>query len=99
MTLDDTAAERKARSNSFTSSLRRIFKPSQSGRKDISREGSLTKPDPSVQSQSQQSYGYDRSIRQSTPVPPGAERRSQELYAANSLSTTTQSATMNVGRY
>jgi hypothetical protein len=79
-TVTDDTAERKARSNSFTSSLRRIFKPSQSGKKDISREGSLTRPDASAQHQSQLGYGYDRSFRQGTPVPPGADRRGQDQY-------------------
>jgi hypothetical protein len=85
----DDAAERKARSNSFTSSLRRIFKPSQGGKKDISREGSLTRSDPSAQYQSQLGYSYDRSIRQSTPVPPGADRRGQDQYSNTPSATAT----------
>ena len=63
---------RKARSNSFSSSLRRIFRID---KKDVSREGSLSRPaanktDPYNRDLSlSQQEAFDRSRRQNTPIP------------------------------
>jgi len=54
----DIATERQARYNSFTSSLRRTFEPAASGvggKKELGREGSLTR------TYTSQQYNSDRS--------------------------------------
>lgn len=112
----DASGERKVRSNSFSSSLRRIFKPSSSSasdgaRSNISREGSLTRAgnmpatssglgDVHFQQQQQQQYqlqqqqmgygsasGFDRSMRQNTPVPP-EHRGMVDVQFSGNMSTT-----------
>jgi hypothetical protein len=67
----ETDASRKPRSNSFSSSLRRMFKRD---KKDASRESSISRPsanDPYNRNlSSSQQEVLDRSRRQNTPVPP-----------------------------
>jgi hypothetical protein len=81
----DNIDDRQGRSNSFTSSLRRMFKPS--SRKDVNlsgRGGSLNRNLPQPPPPQQQlgygggGGGYDRSLRQGTPVPPPGERGSSQ---------------------
>lgn len=77
----DDGTLRKARSNSFSSSLRRIFRRD---KKDVSRDNSLKNPSSSSSSHLQgrgdgssrealtaAEQGHDRSRRQNTPVPSG----------------------------